>query len=180
MSLIKIETPRLYLRQWKDEDVFAIHAFMQDPQVTYYLQKHELDKLPHLQILAEKAKNTISLHGYGYFVCEHKETGEIIGMIGLNYVDLLAEHFPCYTVSWILKRACWGKGFANEAAHALIQYGFEVLEIPEIYACTTWNNKASERVMERLGMTFVQNFDFPGFEKNDLFCNHVLYMKKRE
>jgi len=179
-SQFRIETERLYLRQWKDEDVFALHAFMQDQKVTYYLQKHELDRLSNLQMIAEKSKKNISEHGYGYFVCEDKATGQIIGMMGLNYVDLPVEHFPCYTVSWILKRDCWGKGLANEAAHALIQYGFEVLDIPKIYACTTWNNEASLGVMRRLGMTFVQNFDFPGFEKDDLFCSHVLYIKERE
>lgn len=179
LGAIKIETERLYLRQWKNEDVVIIHALMQDPKVTYYLQKHELDRLSNLQMIAEKSKNNISEHGYGYFVCEHKATGDVIGIMGLNYIDLPAEHFPCYTVSWILKKDYWGKGFASEAAHALIQYGFEVLDSPKIYACTTWNNNASISVMRRLEMTFVHNFDFPGFEKDDLFCNHVLYVKER-
>ncbi len=60
-----------------------------------------------------------------------------------------------------------------------MKYGFEILNLPKIFACTTWNNNASEGLMKRLEMCYVKTFEFPGFEKSDLFCNHVLYVKEK-
>lgn len=178
LAFAGIYTERLHLRTWKDEDVAAIHAIMQDLDVNYFLQRHNLDQLSQIESIAVKSSETISKNGYGYFICQHKLTKKVIGMVGLNFVDIKEEHFPCYTASWIFKKDCWGKGYATEAAQALIEYGFHHLNIPKIYACTTWNNTASEKVMERLGMEFVKTFEFPGFAKDDLFCKHVLYVKE--
>jgi len=177
-SFKSIQTERLHLRSWSDEDIFTIHSIMQDPEVNYYLQKHKLDQLSQIQLIAKKSQENILKHGYGYFICESRDTGKVIGMVGLNHVNIDAEHFPCYTISWIFGKDCWGKGYATEAARALIKYGFEFLNLPKIFACTTWNNTASEKVMKRLEMNFIKTFEFPGFEKDDLFCNHLLYVKE--
>ncbi|HEV8051321.1 MAG TPA: GNAT family N-acetyltransferase [Parachlamydiaceae bacterium] len=179
LKLGGIKTERLNLRVWNDLDVNDIHSIMQDPDVNYFLQRHNLDKLPQIELIANKANENISKDGYGYFICEHRETKEVIGMVGLNYVDIPEDSFPCYTISWILKKSSWGKGYATEAARALMIHGFEILHLPKIFACTTWNNTDSEKVMKRLGMEFVKEFEFPGFEKNDLFCKHVLYVKEK-
>jgi RimJ/RimL family protein N-acetyltransferase len=106
-----IETKRLFLRSWLEKDISIIHSIMEDPKVNYYLQNHKLDQLQNIQLLANKSRKSISELGYGYFVCEYGETGEVIGMFGLNYVEIADENFPCYTVSWILKKNSWGKGF---------------------------------------------------------------------
>lgn len=173
-----ITTSRLHLRAWQDGDITAVHAIMQDPDVNHYLQRHKLNELSTIEALAGKSLKTINEKGYGYLVVQHAETKEVIGMVGLNYVELKQEPFPCHTISWILKKECWGRGYAQEAARALLKYGFEMLRLPKIFSCTTWNNTSSQRVMERLGMTHLMSFEFPGFSKDDLFCNHVLYVKE--
>jgi RimJ/RimL family protein N-acetyltransferase len=175
-----ITTERLHLRAWKDEDIEKIHLIMQDPDVTHYLQHHKLNERATIERLVEKSKRNIVEHGYGYFVCEHTETGKVIGMVGLNYVEIDAPYFPCYTVSWIFGKSFWGKGHATEAAKALINYGFEVCNLSEIYACTTSENKASENVMKRLGMSFKNDFGFPDFKEDDPFYKHVLYVQEKD
>jgi len=172
-----IKTERLHLRQWNDGDIDAIHSIMQDPNVNYYLQKYQLNLRPTIEAIAAKSELTLPEKGYGYFVCVHKETKAVISLMGLNYTEIEAQYFPCYTVSWVLKKDCWGKGYAKEAATALMEYGFNTLQIPEIFSCTTWNNKASEKVMQSLKMEYKTSFNFPGFEQDDIFCNHILYVK---
>ena len=172
-----ITTARLRLRSWQEGDIEKIHSILQHPDVNHYLQHHKLHERATIERLVEKSKQNIAERGYGYFVCEHKETGEVIGMVGLNYVEINVPHFPCHTVSWIFSHSYWGKGYATEAGQALIKYGFEVCNLPEIYACTTSANKASENVMKRLEMKFVSHFGFPGFEESDPFYKHVLYVQ---
>jgi len=174
-----LTTERLRLRSWKENDIEAILAITKDPEVTKYLKHHKLHEIETIQKLSEKAKHTISEHGYGYFICEHKETGIVMGLVGLNYIDIEAPYFPCYTVSWILSQSFWSNGYATEAAAALIRYGFEACNLQTIYACTTPENKASEKVMQRLNMNFVTTFAFPGMAESDPLQKHVLYAKEK-
>ena len=170
-----METDRLYLRSWRDEDVKSIYEMTQDSEVTHYLKYAHLDEYHMLQKLAESANKSIEENGYGYFVCELKDTGETIGLAGLNYVHLDDPHFPCYTVSWILGKRYWKKGYATEAAQALLTFGFEKCKMSRIFACTAVENISSRRVMERLGMRWVDTFNFPGIELNDPLSEQVLY-----
>jgi len=172
-----IRSSRLELRNWEDGDVATIHAMMQCPDVNYYLQRHHLDKIETIEAIAKKAMTNIAEKGFGYFICQDRETKEVYGLAGLNYVELAIDHFPCYTISGIGRKDQWGKGYATEVASALFQYASEVLKLSKVFACTTSNNEKSVKAMERLGMEFVQNFDFPGFDKEDIFCEHKLYVK---
>lgn len=170
-----METERLRLRSWRDEDVKNIYEMIQDPEVSYYLKHVHLDEYLVLQKLAESANKNIEENSYGYFVCELKDTGETIGLVGLNYIRLDDAHFPCYTVSWILGKRYWKKGYATEAAQALITFGFENCKMSRICACTAVGNVSSRRVMERLGMQWVDTFNFPGIEFSHLLSQQVFY-----
>ena len=159
-SFGEVETDRLRLRTWRNGDVEAIHALMQDPEVTRELSHCHLDQHATLQRLAERSNKSIQENGYGYFLCELKETGEAIGVVALNYTTRMnGPHFPCYTVSWVLGRRYWKQGYATEAARALIGYGLEQCHMPEIFAFTDIDNVASIQVMERIGMQFLDQLD---------------------
>lgn len=170
-----IGTDRLHLRSWLDEDVKTIYEMIQDTAVSYYLKHVRLDEYPVLQKMAESANKSIEENGYGYFVCELKDTGEIIGLVGLNYIHLDDSHFPCYTVSWILGKKYWKKGYATEAAQRLIVFGFENCQMSRICACTAMGNISSKRVMERIGMQLVDTFNFPGIEVSHPLSQQVFY-----
>ncbi len=148
---------------------------IQDPEVNQYLHHVHLDEYSTLQKLAESANKNIDERGFGYFVCELKDTHEVIGLAGLNYIQLDAPHFPCYTVSWILGKKYWKNGYATEAGQKLLTLGFEKYNISKIFACTSMENKASKRVMERIGMKYVDTFHFPGLDKEHPLSMQVLY-----
>lgn len=170
-----METERLHLRSWRDEDVKNIYEMMQDPEVIHDLKHSHLDEYAVLQQLAASANKSIEQNGYGYFVCELKDTRETIGLVGLNYTDLDDPHFPCYTASWILGKKYWKKGYATEAAQTLLTFGFENCKMSKIFACTAVGNISSRRVMERLGMQWVDTFNFPGLEMSHPLSQQVLY-----
>ncbi len=170
-----IETERLLIRSWNQEDIKSIHAITQDPEVNRYLGYYCLDNLAIIEHLAETSNKNIEQCGCGYFICQLKNSGEVIGIVGLNEVHIEDPHFPCHTISYILGKKSWKNGYATEAAKAIIKYGRELCKISKIFACTVIDNANSRRVMERLGMRYVDSFDYPGIPKSDPQHCYVLY-----
>lgn len=168
-------TQRLLLRTWNEGDVDIICEMMQNSEVNRYLSPHNLDKLPTIEVISKSSIRNIAEKGYGYFICEEKDTRKVIGMMGLNYTQIANRYFPCYTISWILGKEFWKQGYAKEAAQAMIAYAFDTCKITKICACTVVDNQASRKVMERLGMKYVDTFSFPGIETSSPCSSHVLY-----
>jgi RimJ/RimL family protein N-acetyltransferase len=98
-------------------------------------------------------KATLQSNGTGLWAIIIKETGEIVGMIGLIQLQDEDENLTQdYEIGWHLKKSAWGKGYATEAAKAILDYGFEVLKLTTIYAVARPENTASLRLIQRLGM----------------------------
>lgn len=174
-----IETERLILRPWKDEDKEPFARMNANPEVMRYfsgtMSRAESDAAVARYI------NHQSDHGYCFWAVEEKAEGAFIGFVGLNNPnDLPLDN--CVEIGWRLDPKYWGKGYATEGAHASLRFGFDEKGLDEILSITTHNNKPSRAVMERLGMTWDPNEDFPDPE---LDADHplsllVLYRLKRE
>ena len=148
----EIETPRLRLRRWSDGDFEAFVAIHADPEVMRFYANDR----PFTREEATAAFKTILDHwaqyGYGLWVAEERETGEMIGRIGLtNQVDFPAPNKV--EVGWMLARSKWGRGLATEGARVVIRYAFEVLGVPTVISISRPQNSASIRVMQRCGLT---------------------------
>ncbi len=117
--------------------------------------------------------------GYGWFAVEVGQTGEFIGFAGLDEVD---EEMPFggVEIGWRLARAAWGHGYATEAARAVLAFGFDTLDLPEILALTTVGNVRSQAVMRRLGMTHDprDDFDDPTVPEGPLRAGVVYRIRK--
>jgi ribosomal-protein-alanine N-acetyltransferase len=94
-----------------------------------------------------------------------RSTGALVGYAGLNRDEVDGE--DCVEVGWSVTPSRWGEGFAPEAARASIECGFEH-GLARIVSFTMIENERSRRVMEKLGMTYVRDF-----ERAD--APHVLY-----
>ena len=81
-------------------------------------------------------------------------------MVGLVVPRFEAHFTPAVEIGWRLAAAHWGRGYATEAARAVLAYGFEQLALPEIVSFTTVANVRSRRVMEKLGMRRAEEDDF--------------------
>ena len=75
-----------------------------------------------------------------------------------------------------MKRDAWGQGYATEAARACLDYGFSQLGMQKIYSWTALSNTPSERVMQKIGMERVGEFDHPMIEAGHPLQRHVLYV----
>ena len=133
-----IETERLILRPWADEDREPFAALNGDPQVMRYfpsvLQRTESDAM------VETARQRVLEDGFCFQPAAIKETGRFIGFVGLNRPRHALPFAPCVEVGWRLSRDAWGHGYASEAAQAWLRFGFETLGLEEIVSFTTVTN----------------------------------------
>ncbi|AGZ40518.1 GNAT family N-acetyltransferase [Actinoplanes friuliensis] len=159
-TISELRTDRLLLRQWRDSDVLPWAAMNADPLVREFFP----EILTYEQSAASVAnfRGELAARGWGWWALEVAATGEFIGFAGLDPVD---EELPFGGVEagWRLARSAWGHGYATEAGHACLDYGFDVLGLPEILAITAVGNDRSRAVMHRLGMTYdpADDFDDP-------------------
>jgi RimJ/RimL family protein N-acetyltransferase len=172
-----IETARLILRPWRDSDLPPFAEQNADPVVMRYLT----GPLSREQSDAYAAQAVIHLAetGYGKWAVEAPGVAPFIGAVGLSRVKFEASFTPAVEVAWRLHRHFWGKGYATEAARAAIEDGFTRVGLQEIVALTTLDNTASQRVMERLGMTRTIEFDHPLVADNSPLRRHILYRLAR-
>ena len=152
MSLDTLETERLRLRPLRLNDVDAYYASItSDADVMRYLPgggaaRKRSDSEWVLGYFMQHAE----LHGFGIWAVEEKQSGALIGHAGLEYIPGASDVEIAYT----LAKAAWGKGYATEAARTVLKYGFEALNLSEIYGLSFPANSASQRVMQKLGMKF--------------------------
>lgn len=145
-----LETERLTLREWNEGDAEVMYLLNSDAEVMRYTGDIHFDSVPHALELIQNYTH-YATYGYGRWATILKETGEFIGWCGLKYhpdddvVDLGYRFFKKH----------WGKGYASEAGRACLDYGFEHLGLERIVAHAMVENTASERVMQKIGMTRV-------------------------
>ena len=93
--------------------------------------------------------------GAVYHLClaiVEKERGEIMGWCGLDHRD---KSQPNPVLFYLLKADYWGQGYATEAANALLRYAFGTLQLKQIDGAAAFDNLASKRVMEKIGMAYL-------------------------
>ncbi|MER8792417.1 GNAT family N-acetyltransferase [Mesorhizobium sp. M0983] len=172
---MELRTKRLLLREWTDEDVEPIARMVDDPRVGEYLAKF-VDRAG-IDAWISAEREYFREHGYGLWAIERLGTAEFIGFCGLVEVGYQARFTPAIEVSWRLHPDHWGHGYATEAAAAVLDFGFENLKLNEIVANAAVGNVASQRVMERIGMSHDPNddFDHPLKAADDPLRRQVLY-----
>jgi ribosomal-protein-alanine N-acetyltransferase len=146
----EIETARLRLRLFRREDVDALAAIFSKPAVMRFLPGGQ--PIPRERIPAgiERRISDWETRGFGLFALEDKATGALIGQAGLFPL----EDTDDVEVAYLLDEPYWGQGLATEAARACLRFGFETLHLPRIVAVAVPANRASTRVMEKLGMEY--------------------------
>src|SRR5690242_2176295 len=115
-----LATPRLLLRQWRDDDADAFAPITADPEVMRYIHDGStLDRAATAERINLWRRHWDE-HGYGLYAVEVRGTGELIGFTGLAVPLFLPEVMPAVEIGWRLGRAHWGQGYATEAARAVV------------------------------------------------------------
>jgi RimJ/RimL family protein N-acetyltransferase len=173
-----LETERLILREWKNEDSEVFARMNGDPLVMEYLPR-VLDARASAKLM-DRFKAHFKEHGYGLYAVERKEDGAFIGFVGLDNVTFEAHFTPAVEIAWRLDYEYWGKGYATEAAQAVIKHAFNTLKLKEIVAFTVHDNERMIHILEKLGMKKDEkgDFDYPLLAKGHPLGRFVLYRLK--
>jgi RimJ/RimL family protein N-acetyltransferase len=155
---IFLETERLVLRRFTEDDVENLLELDGDPDVMRFInggRPTSRDEVEN-EILPAFLDYYQDYAGYGFWAAVEKSTGGFIGWFHFRP----AEGAPAGEVElgYRLRRSAWGKGYATEGSWALIQKGFVELGVRRVVASTMVVNVASRRVMEKAGMNFVRTF----------------------
>ena len=154
-----IETERTIMRKLTIEDAFNFYNLNLDKEVLKYTG----DKpFVNLQDSIDFLKNydQYERYGVGRLAVIDKTTGKFIGWCGLKYSQDNKE----YDIGFRFQRNYWNNGFATETAKRCLDYGFNQLGIEKIVGRVMKENIGSIKVLEKIGMTFKENFDFEGRE----------------
>ncbi|HEY9877830.1 MAG TPA: GNAT family N-acetyltransferase [Leptolyngbyaceae cyanobacterium] len=153
-----LQTERLRIRDWQPiEDAIEAFAIYGDERVMQWIG----DRIPDSTLKATAARlqryvqRTQSSQpvGTGTWAVVEQVGGSVIGNILLVPLpDQNRNPSGRIEIGWHFNPNYWGRGYATEAAQAILNYGFEALKLPEIYAVTLPTNHRSIAVMQRLSM----------------------------
>ena len=143
-------TPRLILREFREDDLPSIQAYAQDPEVVRYMEwgPNTPDETRQFFELRLQDQRTWPRLAFSLAV-EARAEGRMIGAVRLDVSDP-ANHSA--DMGYTFHREAWGQGFASEAARALAEVGFERLGLHRLWATCDVRNTGSAAVLEKLGM----------------------------
>ena len=171
---IFLETDRLVLRQFTEDDVDNLVDLDSDPEVMHFINggrptpRHEVES----DVLPAFLDYYARFAGYGFWAAMEKSTGRFVGWF--HFRPAKAAPPNEVELGYRLCKSAWGEGYATEGSRALIHKGFAELGVQRVVASTMVVNVASRRVMEKAGLRFVRIFHQPwpdhieGEEKGDV------------
>lgn len=177
--VLRLESARLLLRQWRDEDLAPFADLCADPQVMRYFPA-PLTRLEAAALIG-RIRGHFSEHGFGLWALERLDTGAFIGLTGLLRVNFEAPFAPAVEIGWRLARRHWGQGYASEAAWTCLRCAFSQLHLDKVVSFTSVSNLPSQKVMQAIGMVEdVQGrFEHPRLPAGHPLRPHVLYRMDR-
>jgi RimJ/RimL family protein N-acetyltransferase len=152
LPIPRIETPRLRLREWRDEDLEPYAAMNADPEVRRHMSPPRPLSPAEASLDVDSLVDQWRRLGFGHWAVELRETGELIGRTGIKrHPDW--ELDPENTeVGWLYARSAWGRGLATEGARVAVRFCLEEVGRHEVISIADAKNVASHRVMEKAGL----------------------------
>lgn len=148
---IRIETPRLLLRPFTLNDIEAAYNMNLDQEISIYTGDGGVVNYDEME---RRIRGIISedymKYGYGRFAVELIGVDSFIGFAGLKYLP----EYAVTDLGYRFKKKYWGQGIATEAGKASIEYGFNALKLKELRAYAMEENKASIKVLTKLGFIY--------------------------
>lgn len=174
MAEFVLRTPRLLLREWREDDLDPFHAMCSDPRVMETLGP--LMSRDETQALIDRVSAIQDEFGHTFWALERQADGHFLGWCGLIR-GLVGPIIDKAEIGWRLSAENWGQGYAREAAEASLDWAFSNLSESSIWAITSKGNVRSWGLMERLGMTrrVDLDFDHPKVADDSPLKPHVTY-----
>ncbi len=157
-----LETERLLMRRFTQDDFEPLAAIHADPMVMRYLGDGKPLAPAQTWLAMASYLGHWELRGYGLWAVEEKATRRFIGRIGL----LNPEGWPSLEIAWTLGRERWGNGFATEGARAALDFAFSKLKLDHLISIIHPDNAASIRVAIRIGETLERQVELFGVTRS--------------
>jgi RimJ/RimL family protein N-acetyltransferase len=156
-----IETQRLRVRNWREEDLDPFVRYTNTPAVMRWLggvQDPEALKAR----WRERVMAWQETRGFTFWAVERKADGALLGFCGVKLIDAPGSGAieGVHEIGWRLREDAWGQGYAQEAASACLDFAFARLGAPRVVAITVPGNSASMGLMQRLGMRRREDLDY--------------------
>jgi ribosomal-protein-alanine N-acetyltransferase len=165
--MIYAETPRLILRELLPTDDAGMFELDSDPAVHLYLGNKPVTTLQQTRDIITSVRQQYIDLGIGRWAVIEKATGNFIGWSGLKLVtDTYNNHTNFYDVGYRFIKRYWGKGYATESALAALNYGFSEMKLLRINGMADVDNVASNAVLQKIGLQFVNVFEHKGIPHN--------------
>lgn len=158
-----LETDRLILRDWRDEDWRPFFGHTNSLEVMRFLGGVMDEGMQ--QIARARLESYHRDHGFTFWVVERKGdgghlSGELLGFCGLKRCNQDGAPIGDAEIGWRLRADAWGHGYAREAAIATRDIAFTRFDVPHIVSLTVQENEASWGLMKRIGMIRREDLDF--------------------
>ena len=160
VQIPKLISPRFVLRPFREGDVEELHGILQNPDVLRYFPSTNSPSLPKVKKLVESQQAHWDEHEYGWWAIADSETDALLGWCGLCYLPDTKE----VELKYLLAEDAWGKGIATEASLVSLKHWIMNTDVEEIVGLAHPENIASARVLEKVGMTFINQTRYFGMQ----------------
>lgn len=159
MAKKMVETSRLILREIVPEDAERLFLLDQNPEVMKYIGVPVAEQISETEENIRKIRKQYEENGIGRWAVIEKESDLLIGWSGLKYLtEEINGYKNVYDLGYRFLPESWGKGYATESGSAFLDYSFNEINLPVIYAHAHCGNESSNRILEKLGFTNVEKF----------------------
>ena len=187
-STMILETKRLYVRKYTLEDLPALHTILSDKE-TMYAWGHGFS-IDESKEWLEKQLKSYKENGFGIWAIINKASGTIIGNAGLDRASINLTNQKSIAkqevveIGYIVAKRFWGQGLGTEAARAVQEYAFKVLDLERVYCLIKEDNFASMRVARKLGGRIIGE-NIKNYKGKDLVhyifeCKATEFVENRE
>jgi RimJ/RimL family protein N-acetyltransferase len=171
-----IQTDRLLMRRWREDDREPYAAMNADPAVRRYFPDFLTREASDAGI--DRMEALFDQQGFGLWALEVTATARFIGFTGLNPMPDDVPGAGGMEVGWRLAEDAWHQGYATEAATAAVDVAFNGIGLKEIWSMTSILNEPSQAVMRRIGMTPYANFEHPRVDPGHPLRPHVVFRRQ--
>ena len=149
-----LETERLFLRKMNMGDYDALYKILADSDIMRHYP-YTFDER-RVRGWIERNMERYLRDGFGLWAVCLKDNGEMIGDCGLTLQNIEGEMLP--EIGYHIRRDCQRKGYAKEAAKAVMDWAFRNTDYPALYSYCKYTNEASIRTAEAIGMQFDKEY----------------------
>lgn len=155
-------TKRYIIRDIEESDAEGMFDMDSNHNVHKFLGNKPISKLEEAEDMIKVIRAQYKQFGMGRWAIEDKETKEFIGWTGFKREEMLRPDRVYIDLGYRLREKFWGKGIATETASACLNYGFKILKYDAIFACADLDHKASNRILQKIGLLYIEDFNFEG------------------